>query len=514
MLSISRAAIIVPPLHDFYFTRHRFSSLGAHIVKKLVERAGIHATLFNFPLLRPHGASLPLLPELSYLRPYLIENETGRTSFFTRFRRYGPDDQTCVRMISDSRPDICFFSVFAFAYADSALALAGLIKKKLPAVPIVMGGGGPSSFPQYFLREAVDFVLTGEAEVCLNCFVREYQKESPVFSAVPNLLWKENGSIQQSSDAGIADSRKIEIVCTLTAESSSLTTFSTSLSRGCPMNCTFCSSHFALGKPFRTPGWEKIEEAFSSIEISANNYKKQIVINIEDDNILADDTYFKETLAAIRTRFPGAQFIMENGIDYRFLSPEKITRLMENGMKKFNLSLGSLDPEILCTKNRTGSIEQYDAVLDLLAKNRLPSITYFICGFKEDTIESVARTLRYLAARKTTIGISPFYAVPGIAGFTDKLIFNSRSSSLCLGAACYPWNGSLSTETLITAFRLSRYINLRKDSNRSEIESQLVDKINDTQELHTLIRKPGTKTVRIVEVERQDRDLVRLFFRG
>ena len=278
--------------------------------------------------------------------------------------------------------------------------------------------------------------------------------------------------------------------------------------------CGYYHSHFALGKPFRTPGWEKIEEAFSSIEISANNYKKQIVINIEDDNILADDTYFKETLAAIRTRFPGAQFIMENGIDYRFLSPEKITRLMENGMKKFNLSLGSLDPEILCTKNRTGSIEQYDAVLDLLAKNRLPSITYFICGFKEDTIESVARTLRYLAARKTTIGISPFYAVPGIAGFTDKLIFNSGSSSLCLGAACYPWNGSLSTETLITAFRLSRYINLRKDSNRSEIESQLVDKINDTQELHTLIRKPGTKTVRIVEVERQDRDLVRLFFRG
>lgn len=513
MLSLSRAAIIVPPLHDFYFTRHRFSSLGAHIVKKCIEQCGIHASFFDFPLMRVSGTTLPLPSALSYLAPHIVENETGRLSFFTRFRRYGPDTLTCARLIAEFQPDICLFSVFAFAYADTALDLAASVKSLLPKVPIIMGGGGPSCFPEYFLRGSVDYVLAGEAEASLQSFIGEVQKPLPDLNAVPNLVWRENGSIRRSAINRITPGKDIEVVLQKTAETSRLATHSTSLSRGCPMNCSFCSSHFATGKPFRTPVWEKVDKALSSIVIDDNNQKKQLVINIEDDNLLADDTFCKTTLASIRTRFPGVEFIMENGIDYRFLTPEKITWLIENGMKKFNLSLGSIDTDILRSKNRTCSLEQYEAILDLIDRHHLSSITYFICGFKEDTVESIAQSLRYLAVRKTIIGISPFYAVPGIDGCTDPLLFDTGSSSRCLGAACYPWNNSLSTKTLVTAFRMARYINLVKDSNRTGIETQLIDKIDDTQLLHTLIREPGSKTARIVEVKNQDKELVRRFFK-
>jgi anaerobic magnesium-protoporphyrin IX monomethyl ester cyclase len=512
MPHLSRAAIIIPPLYDFYFTRHRFSSLGAHSVEKCIERSGIIATLFDFPLLKSRGTPQPLPPALSYLQPFLFENEIGGTSFFTRYRRYGPDIQTCARLIADSRPDICFFSVFAFAYADTALDLATSVKSLLPKVPIVMGGGGPSCLPEYFLHGTVDYVLTGEAEATLKPFLCEIQKPLSDLNSVPNLVWRENGSMRRSSKSAIAKGSDIQVVLQKTAETARVATWSTSLSRGCPMNCAFCSSHFSLGKPFRTPVWEKIEQGLSSIKIDLNDYKKQLVINIEDDNLCADDTFLKTTLTSIRAQFPKVEFIMENGIDYRFLTPEKITWLINNGMKKFNLSMGSLNPEILRSKNRTCSIEQYEGILDLLAQYQLPSITYFICGFREDTVDTIAQSLRYLAAAKTTIGISPFYAVPGIAGFTDSSLFITESSSRCLGASCYPWNGSLSTKTLVTAFRLARYINLTKYSNRLEIETQLIDKIDITQSLHTLIREQGTKTVRIVEVEEQDRELVRRFF--
>jgi anaerobic magnesium-protoporphyrin IX monomethyl ester cyclase len=514
MPPLSHAAVIVPPLSDFYFTSHRFSSLGAHIVKNILERRGIKSSFFEFPLLKPRGTPLPLPPALFHLQPFLIENETGRLSFFTRFRRYGPDIQTCSRMIVDARPDICFFSVFAFAYADSALALADLVKKSLPELPIVMGGGGPSSLPEYFLRGTVDYVLTGEAEATLEPYLYEVQKPLPDLNTVPNLVWRENGSIRRSAINSITHGKDIEVVLQKTAQTSRLTTYSTSLSRGCPMNCTFCSSHFALGKPFRTPVLEKIDQALSSIIIDDNVYKKQLIINFEDDNLCADDSFLRTILTAIRTRFPGIEFIMENGIDFRFLTPEKITWLIENGMKKFNLSLGSIDADILRLNKRVCSFEQYEAILDLLDRHHLPSITYFICGFKEDKVDSIALSLRYLATKKTTIGISPFYAIPGIVECIDPLFFKTGVSSRCLGAACYPWNSSLSTETLVTAFRLTRYINLAKNSNRTEIESQLIDKIEDTQSLHTIVRELGTKTVRIVKVERQDSGLVHRFFRG
>ena len=512
MPPLLRAAVIVPPLSDFYFTSHRFSSLGAHIVKNILERRGIKSSFFDFPLLKPRGTPLPLPPALFHLQPFLIENETSRLSFFTRFRRYGPDIQTCARMIVDARPDICFFSVFAFAYADSALELVDLVKKSLPEVPIVMGGGGPSCLPEYFLRGTVDYVLTGEAEATLEPFLCEVQKSPPDLNTVPNLVWRENGSIRRSAINYITQGKDIEVVLQKTAQTSRLTTYSTSLSRGCPMNCTFCSSHFALGRPFRTPVLEKIDQALSSIIIDDNVHEKQLIINFEDDNLCADDFFLKTILTAIRSRFPCVEFIMENGIDYRFLTPEKITWLTENGMKKFNLSLGSIDADILRLKNRVYSFEQYEAILDLLDRHHLPNITYFICGFKEDTVDSIALSLRYLAAQKTAIGISPFYAVPGIVGCTDPSLFKSGAASRCLGAACYPWNSSLSTETLVTTFRLARYINLTKDSNRTEIESQLIDKIEDTQSLHTIVREPGTKAVRIIEIEGQDRVLVGSFF--
>jgi hypothetical protein len=203
---------------------------------------------------------------------------------------------------------------------------------------------------------------------------------------------------------------------------------------------------------------------------------------------------------------------MENGIDYRFLTPEKTEWLIKKGMRKFNLSLGSLDPAILQSRNRASSLETYEAILDILGRYRIPSVTYFICGFAEDTAETVAGSLRYLANRNTTIGISPYYAVPGVSGVSGDSQFMGKSSFLSLGSACYPWNGSLSTETLITAFRLARYINLTKDSNRSEIEGQLIDKIKDTRLLHTLVKDKGSNALRIVQVERQDKDLVRRFF--
>jgi anaerobic magnesium-protoporphyrin IX monomethyl ester cyclase len=510
MPPLSCAAIIVPPLRDFYFTRHRFSSLGAHIVKRLVEKHGISATLFNFPLLRPRGTSLSLPPDLDYLRPLLIENETGGTSFFTRFRRYGPDTQTCAKLIADSNPDICFFSVFAYAYADDALECADKVKLLLPNVPIVMGGGGPSGFPEYFLSGSVDYVLTGEAEVSIPQFLQDIASSNPDLKRVPNLWWRQDGIIKRSSERLFTQGNNIEIVFQKTAESSHVITWSTSITRGCPMDCTFCSSHLALGKELRTPSTQRFQEALSSINNGCDYEQKQLVINIEDDNLLADNSYARSVFSAIQSNFPRAEIIMENGIDYRFLTPEKTEWLIKNGMKKFNISLGSLDPEILRSRNRVFSLEKFEAILNVLDRYRIPSVTYFICGFAEDTPETVVGSLRYLANRNTTIGISSFYAVPGL-GDNDNSLIMGKPSLLCLGSACYPWNGSLSTETLVTAFRLARYINLTKDSNRSEIEDQLIDKIKDTRLLHTLVKDKGSNVLRIVHVERQDKDLVRRF---
>lgn len=509
-----RAAVIIPPFRDFYFTRHRFSSLGARIVADLLERSGLRVNVLNFPLMNilKTGARLELPAELNFLRPFLIENEIGKLSFFTAFRRFGPQPGQCAETIADLRPDICFISLFAFCYADDAIEVAEKIKARLPDIPIVFGGGGAAVYPGYFLKNhAIEYVFSGEAEAGLSRFLTELSSAKPDFRKVPNLAWKRNGSICVSPLHSHVPGTEIELALVKTAEASRFITYSTSLARGCPKSCDFCSSRLQFGNNLRTASLSRLEKLLSDYADTINSTEKQAIINIEDDNLLCDETFLKSSFALFKKYIPDVQFIAENGIDYSLLTPEICEWLLKNGIKKFNLSLASLVPDICVKKKRFFHLERYEKILDFCAENKISSVTYFICGFKEDTLETTAGNLSYLADKQTLIGISPYYPVPGLPGFTDLSMFDKTPSAVCAGSSVYPWNSSLSTETMITAFRLSRFINLAKNQNRTEKENQLCDAIRSKRELYTVIKEKSGKE-RIIAVPKQDTKLVGLFF--
>jgi hypothetical protein len=509
-----RAAVIVPPFRDFYFTRHRFSSLGAQIVVKLLKRSGMQVCdLLNFPLINSKGTRLDIPPELGYLTPFILPEETGKLSFFTAFRRFGPSPEQCIAMIEAVRPEICFLSVFAFCYADDAIELAEKIKTKLPAVPIIAGGAGVSAYPGYFLKKpAIDYTLSGEAEASLPKFLHEISQPHPEFRRVPNCAWKEKNSVTVSPLNAFASDTEIEIALVKTSESSRRSTFSTSLARGCPKTCDFCSSRALFGNRLRTPSIERLDEILSAFSNFADLHGKQVTINFEDDNLLCDEPFLRTAVPLFKKHIPGVTFIAENGIDYSLLTPESCEWLVRNGMSKFNLSLASVVPEILERQSRFIHLERYEKAIDFLASRHIPSVTYFICGFKKDTLESTANNLSYLHNKQTVIGISMFYAVPGLPGFTDLSMFDHSPSFLCLGSAAYPWNNSLSTETMITAFRLSRYINLKKSPHGTEQEDMLVKLIAEKKELYTLVKnKVGDE--KMIPVPNQHKELVKLFFK-
>lgn len=525
-----RAAVIVPPLQDFYFTRHRFSSLGAAIVAGLVEQSGIETDYFNFPLIHAGGSVIELPSDMAYLKPFLIEKETGKLSFFTRFRHFGPTIDECAASVLAAKPGICLFSVFAFCYGDTALALAREIKKRVPAIPLVAGGAGPSVYPGYFLgKNSFDYVLAGEAEVSLLPFIRildevsekypENGQSKPIstacFGEIPNLFWHENGRVRSSGLTANTSDSTMEFTMVKSAESTRSVTFSTMLSRGCPKMCTFCSSRLTSGSTYRSIPPEKLDAILSCFTGGASqaDLEKRIVINIEDDNFLADANYFGNAVAVFKNRFPGAVFIAENGIDYSFLTPAICEWLVSLGMSKFNLSLASLNPGILSLSKRFINLERYEKSIEFLHLKDIPTVTYFICGFENDTLESTLFNLSYLANQHTLTGISLFYAVPGLPAFTDTALFDDKSSACCCGSAAFPWNNSLSTETMITAFRLSRFTNLVKSGLLSENEKRLVELISNKQELYTMVKdKKGDQ--RIIIVENQDRELVKKYFKN
>jgi len=503
-----RAVIVIPPVHDFYFTPHRFSLLGPLIVADILRSQGWETALIDGTAEGRTGFSIDLPPALSYLSDLIIENETGPLAFFTRYRRFGmPVEELADRIIS-AKPDLCCISCFAFCYADEVIRLAAAVKRRAPALAVIAGGAGVSAYPGYFLRSsAIDFAFAGEAEPALAALLRVFTSGAHTYGDCPNLWWKTGGDVcaprrQLPTTGPDIDPRFSALVPGKNAD-----TVSVSLSRGCPKMCRFCSNRISHGSVFRHAQPDRIRE---SVEMLAGRVVpgKKLRIILEDDNLMLDPAFTFDTMRMVRSIIPSCEFTMENGIDYMMLDRASVGTLVSLGMKQFNISLCSSDTSQTAGEQRPGDLARYEAVVDEINVQGIPSITYFICGLKHDTADSVADTLAYLGRQPTLSGISLFYPVPGIIDFTNYPVFDDMASCLCAGSSAYAWNRSLSTEQLVTAFRLSRYVNLLKKKTHSEEELQLIRKSAETTRLHTVVKEGGAR--RIMEVPRYDRGLVEL----
>ncbi len=488
------AAVAVPPVFDFYFTPSRASALGARTVKTILEQYGFETELFNFPALRKRGSRQSLPDELNHLKPHIIDNETGPLSFFTKYQRFGPDFHECAAMIKSSGAAFLFISCFAWAYAESAARLAEAVKKFSPETMIIAGGAGATVNPSYF-RDCphIDHVLCGEAENVLGDFLRY-----------------EAGASGRSCEAKALQPFVPAAAVNEGRGKQGITRVTLSVSRGCPNRCSFCSNFLVHGREFRKLPVPAVENLLNSLRLQG-----PLHFNFEDDNLLADTGYFLDLLELLGRKYPGAVFTAENGLEYNLLSPGLAEQLTDLGFRSFNLSMASSDSVMLDSQNRPSTPGRLKEIAEVLQARDILSTVYFICGMKNETIDSTALNLLALHDMPALTGISMFYPVPGLPGFENPETFSKHKPFLCAGSSAWPWNGSLSTAGLITAFRLARLSNMIKTLT-AQIPGTRKEKISGQDRLlvKEIFRERRLKTFsgkEIAEVPEADRRLVENF---
>ena len=482
-----KAVVAVPSVLDFYFTPSRASALGALAVKQLLEKENIDSVLFNFPAAAVKPVKIGLPPELGHLEDHIIKGENGPVSFFSSNHRYGPDHGECAAVIAAEKPDILFISCFAWAYAAETVSLAAEVKRLCPELSVAAGGAGVTVNPAYFESfPAIDHVLTGEAE-----------------TAVPALL----SGIGGRACAPPEGEPRFLLAETGFSSAKNKSFYSAILTRGCPKSCSFCSNYLVHGRKFRKADSGKVIEKLLSLPEDRN-----IHVNFEDDNILFAPDYFTGILEAVRERFPSATFSAENGLDYTMLDDRLLERLLGLGFNSFNLSMASSSSALLRGQNRPAAPERLESITAFLAKRKISSVTYFICGLDGEQPEDAVDNLIRLHGLPTLSGISLFYPVPGLP--VCRQDFSSIPPRLCAGSSAWPWTGSLTTGQLITAFRLSRLSNLIKTEDgtigggtRSSFRHtrELIDRIRESGRLFSFARG------KIVEVPGQDHPMVEGF---
>ncbi len=460
---------------DFYFTPHRGSFLGVHIVYCLLKEMGFRdCELLLFPLMKKKKI-IPLPPELSHLKEIIHPGEIGPLSFFSSYKRFGPSMETCARAIKEKGADLVFISCFAFCYALETISLAENIKRLSPSTYVVVGGSGATVFPEYFENiSSIDEVLPGEAEQILpEFFQKKCSPPMPYPLLAPTITTKKHSY------------------------------YSTYISRGCPRGCRFCSVSLIHGKRIK-----RIKVADLLNKIKKIPLSKTLFLNFEDDNILLSKDLFIALLRELKQLIEDIFFSCENGIDYRLLDISYLKELISLGMRQFNFSVGSLSASLCQEQNRHLDIEHLKVLLEVLAQNNIPVITYFISGFKGETKKQALENLAFLFKAKTRVGLSLFYPVPGISGYKDKDIFMQYSPRLGCGTSLWPWNRSLSSLEMVTLFRLARFTNLYKKRPKDKGEKELLQKCVQEKRLYTWQGKHR----HLQEVRAYDRKMVRDFF--
>lgn len=490
-----KAVIASPPIKDFYFTPSRASALGAESLRKVLQQNGIESVLFNFPVYKKKPAAQDLPSELSYLNEFIIPGEHGPLSFFSSYHRFGPSAKDCARIIAAESPQIVFITCFAWAYAAETLELTAAVKELLPEVQTAVGGAGVSVNPAWFkAAPEIDNVITGEAETAVPVFLENKlsmktttAKKAEQGAAV-GFYWRETG---------LSTAKNTRYISAI-------------LSRGCPKACRFCSNHLVHGRKFRKAAFKDVVSGLNEIP---NNHN--IHFNFEDDNLLIDRDYFLSIVNAVKTRFPHASFSAENGLDYTLMDSNLVKMLISSGFRSFNFSMASSNIRLLEQEKREADLNKLKTIIESAAAAGAGSTTYFICGLEGDTPSSTIDNLKQLHSMSSLTGISMFYPVPGLPGFSPEMLA-ARPPRVSAGSSAYPWTKSLTTKQLITAFRLARFSNLIKTIEgripsisdkrpQSPDIDRLINLTRKTGRLHTLVNH------RVVEVNSQDPDLVSAF---
>ena len=483
--------------------------MGARVVQRIVKSAGHEAVLIDFPQAVKRAKTIPRPEALSYLYPFIID-ETGPVSFFTAYKRLGPESSQCARMIVETEPDLLLICCFAYAYAQDALSLAAAMHATAPGLTIVAGGAGATVLPEKFLRSGeISFVLAGEAEVNLPCFLEEYVKRDPDYGSIPGFFAHDGLKVVSPAPRRETGESELEWVHSLRRGAAGGRRLTTSLSRGCPRLCAFCSNHLCHGRSFRKTPIERVFKGIDSAAAGAMQEDTQGItrLNFEDDNLFADPEYALAAVDYARLKLGAPAVTAENGLDAAFLQSVLLDRLIDSGLEQLNLSLGSVDPQVLAGAHRTATGAKVAALTSQAAERGVNSVTYFICGLPGDSRQTVTDNLLFLASLDSKIGISLFYPTPGIKGFEDTAGFLDTSPVICCSSSAFPWTRTLPTESLVTAFRLARLINLMKEPAMRSTHRGLLQKILAERRLHTYRKNGGLRS--IVPVPRADADLAR-----
>jgi len=265
--------------------------------------------------------------------------------------------------------------------APRAYQIAEIYRSK--GIPTVIGGIHASMRPEE-ARRYCDTVVTGEAETVWPRVLEDF----------------DTGRLQRQYAGAREDLENLPFPRREILKNDYYKWGSIQTSRGCPMNCTFCSVTAFNGRRFRRRPLEAVIDELEQIP------QKRVLIT--DDNIIGYGQQDREWTYAFFSR------IMEKGIKKTFFTQTSIdfgeerelTRLAAGaGLKIVFIGMESVNPETLKSYKKSINLKhlernRYRELIENIRKSGIAVLGAFVLGGDDDERSVFHNTLEFVRASR------------------------------------------------------------------------------------------------------------------
>ena len=294
-----------------------------------------------------------------------------------------------------------------------ALETAQVVKETLPDSIVVMGGYHPTfNFIETLEDENVDIVIRGEGEYIMLNLVQALENQSSLHD-VKGIVFEDKNSkeivvnpeaplIQDLDELpfpalNLLPMKKYRLLDMDTHMTTMITT------RGCPMQCSFCSSAAMHGKKIRE---RSVENIVDEIEYLKTNYDIDTIAFMDDTFTLK-----KRKVMAI------CDEILKRNIEIMWGCTSRVDTLDEKLKKKMKeagcitifIGVESADQQQLDNMCKNTTIAKIENAFKIAHKLKIRTIASVALGMPGDTKEIMNKTVKFVHKLK------PNYAIYSLA---------------------------------------------------------------------------------------------------
>ena len=326
---------------------------------------------------------------------------------FAQFDSWRKNYPLFIREITDRIVEIAPKCVSFYTLCASyhiVLRIACEVRKRNPDIKIIFGGPQATVLarPTMEAMPFIDYICTDEGENTIVPFLHALLRSNGEgLKDVPGLLYRENGTIVKNekpvplTELDTVPYWKDSLL--LPGEgigeagiSSPYYHMSIDVGRGCPYNCTYCSTSYFWHRRYRMKSPQRIVQDFLY-------YNKKYGVRSFDmahDAFTVNQKLIAEVCDAVLKENLDITWHCTTRIDC--VSKELILKMKQAGMYRISFGIESGSPRIQKLINKNLDLSKVKPTIQFLHENGLKVSLYFMYGLPDETPEDLVQTLNLL----------------------------------------------------------------------------------------------------------------------